>query len=314
MMIEKVTDSFILSLNLGSHGGKRRIIGTRYHFNDTYKTILDAPMAKARIHPATRNGKADGDPVFLSREILAQKRRDQGPYIFGCQMLQDPRADGTQGFDLEWLSYWPAHHTDNLNTYIICDPAGEKKKSSDYTVFMVVGIGGDGNYRVITMVRDRLSLTEKGNMLFALHKEYQPLAVGYEKYGMQSDIQHFKDKMARENYAFRIIELGGSMPKNDRIRQLVPLFEQGRIFLPDTCIRTNYEGVSQDLTAIFRDDEYMAFPVSAHDDMLDCLARIQDPALRLKEPMDMDSPKMRKRKKLFQETVPNYSKLRMVIG
>ncbi len=35
----------------------------------------------------------DGEPVLLSREKLAEKRRNMGPYVFACQMLQDPKAD-----------------------------------------------------------------------------------------------------------------------------------------------------------------------------------------------------------------------------
>lgn len=303
-MINKVTDAWSLSLSLGTEGGRRRHIGTRYNFNDTYKTIMDRTAAKPRIHTATDNGLIDGEPVLMTRESLEEKRRTRGPYIFACQYMQNPSADSTQGFDKDWLFYWPAHHTANLNTYILVDPASEKKKTSDYSTFFVVGLGDDDIYRVITMVRDRLNLTERANTLFALHKEHQPLAVGYEKYGMQADIEHFKDKMNRENYTFRIKELGGQMPKNDRIKKLVPLFEQERILLPETCMRRNYEGTSQDLTAIFRDDEYLAFPLSAHDDMLDCLARIRDPEFPMRAPM--------KKKKFVMPKQANskYKKLR----
>jgi hypothetical protein len=44
-----------------------------------------------------------------------------------------------------------------------------------------------------------------------------------------ADVEHFKDRMERENYRFEITELGGVMAKNDRIRRLIPWFEQGRL-------------------------------------------------------------------------------------
>ena len=70
-------------------------------------------------------------------------------------------------------------------------------------------------------------------------------------------------------------------------------------------MRTDYEGNTQDLTAIFRDDEFLAFPVSAHDDMLDCLARIQDPEFRMTAPRDNS------RKYAMPKTANNsYKKLR----
>jgi hypothetical protein len=66
---------------------------------------MDRGTVQPRLYPATIDGTVDGTPVFLTREELADKRRDQGPYVFGCQMLQDPTADDKQGFKAEWLKY-----------------------------------------------------------------------------------------------------------------------------------------------------------------------------------------------------------------
>src|SRR3569623_70145 len=275
-MIAKTTEALELSYNLGSEGGKRRFIGTRYHFNDTYKTVMDRGTATSRIYPATLDGSVDGEPTLLSRETLANKRRDMGPYTFGCQMLQNPIADATHGFKREWLRYHKGSDGSGMNIYILVAPANEKKKTSDYTAIEVVGLGADRNYSTLDMVRDRLSLTERADALFRLHKKWRPINVGYEKYGMLADVQHIKDRMERENYRFSIVELGGSMPKNDRIRRLIPVFEQGRWYLPDTLYRTNYEKVTQDLVEIFINEEYLAFPVSVHDDMMDIKARVLD--------------------------------------
>ena len=283
-MIKKVTNAWELSRNLGADGGTSRYVGTRYHFNDTYQTMMRRGAAKPRIYPATVDGTVNGEPVLLRREALAEKRRDMGPYTFGCQMLLDPKADETQGFKEEWLRVWPAQHTKDLNLYILVDPASKKKKENDYTFMVVVGLGDDENYYVVTMIRDRLNLTERANALFALHRQFRPLSVGYEEYGLQADIEHMKDRMARENYRFDITPLGGRVGKEDRIKRLVPLFEQGRVMLPETCFRVNHEGINEDLTRIFVDDEFLPFPVAAHDDMLDGLARIQDPSFPMKSP------------------------------
>lgn len=284
-MIAKVTDAWANSLNLGAHGGSRRMIGTRYHFNDTYKTIMDRGAAIPRVYPATRDGTVDGEPAFLTAEVLADKRRAMGPYVFGCQMLQNPRADSVQGFREDWLRFAePDPNTRRINPramnlYLLCDPAGSKKQGSDYTVIAVVGLGQDQNYYLIDGLRDRLNLTERAKALFAFHRKYRPSAVGYERYGMQADVEHIKDMQGKENYRFDIIELGGSMPKNDRIRRLIPLFEQGRFWLPRAMFFVDAEGVNRDFTREFIHDEYLAFPVAGHDDMLDCMARIVDPEL-----------------------------------
>lgn len=278
-MIRKVTEAWELSLNLGANGGATRYIGTRYHMNDTYKTIMERGSARPRIYAATANGKPDGEPVFLDRETLARKRRDMGPFTFACQMLQNPVADDAQGFDIAWLKHTRIETTAGMNLYILVDPASEKKKDSDYTVMMVVGLGQDENYYIVDMVRDRLNLTERGNKLIELHRQYKPKGVGYEKYGLQADIEFVEYLQKKQTYNFAVTKLGGQMPKNDRIRRLIPLFEQGRIYLPMSLHYVDYQGRSSDLVRDFVDHEYSSFPVSHHDDMMDCLARITDPDL-----------------------------------
>ncbi|MBI4961359.1 MAG: hypothetical protein HY915_17970 [Desulfovibrio sp.] len=283
-MISKVTEAWELSQSLGSDGGTVRTIGTRYHANDTYHTMIRRGSAIPRIHPATIDGTVDGEPVLMSRETLIKKRRDMGPYTFGCQMLQDPVADKAQGFKREWLQFWEPKNLGELNVYILVDPAGKKKQASDYTVMKVIGLGPDQNYYEIDCIRDRLNLTERAAALLRLHRQYRPIKVGYEQYGMQADIEHIKYLQALENYRFPIVELGGSMPKEDRIRRLVPLYEQGRFFHPTRILYVDHEKKSRDLVAEFIADEYEAFPVAAHDDMLDCQARIVDPELGARFP------------------------------
>lgn len=285
-MMAKTTEALVLSYNLGQADGARRFIGTRYHYSDSYRTLMERETAKPRIYAATENGKVDGKPVYLSAETLATKRRDMGPYVYGCQMLQDPTADSKQGFKEEWLKYYspPVKHQ-GMNKVILVDPANEKKANSDYTVMMVLGLNDDQRIYVLDIVRDRLNLTERTSMLLNLHRRYQPLQVGYERYGKDADIAHIKDEMKRQAYEFEITELGGPMPKPDRIRRLIPLFEQGSIILPQNLKRENYEGRSEDLVDIFIDDEFKAFPVSAHDDMLDALARIEDEKIIVTFPM-----------------------------
>lgn len=275
-MIEKTTESWELSTNLGTDGGKKRYVGTRYHFNDTYRSILSRNIVTPRIYAATEDGTPDGEPVLLSKEALSEKRRTQGPYTFSCQMLLNPVGDETQGFKRDWVRFHQGTDGVNMNRYILVDPANEKKKSSDYTAIKVIGLGPDQNYYILDIVRDRLNLTERADWLFRLHRKWRPIAVGYEKYGMQADISYIKERMQRENYNFNIIELGGSLAKNDRIRRLIPIYEQGRMYLLQSCFRTNYEGKTIELVDIFLSEEYDAFPVPVHDDMLDCQARILD--------------------------------------
>jgi predicted phage terminase large subunit-like protein len=198
-------------------------------------------------------------------------------------MLQNPTADETQGFKEEWLRYGTAR-AQGQNIVLLFDPASAKKKSSDYTAGWAIGLGADRNIYVHDMVRDRLSLTERAQLYMAWHRKWRPIATGIERYGMMADIEYLREVQEQENYRFDITELGGSMPKNDRIRRLIPWFEKGRIYLHPKLTKTNYERQSVDLTKAFVDEEYKAFPVAPHDDMLDALSRFLDDNLPIAWP------------------------------
>lgn len=274
-MMVKVSDAWALSLNLGAADGAVRYIGTRYHFGDCYKTMLERSAATPRIRPATVNGTVDGEPVFLSAEALDEKRRLMGPYVFSCQMLQNPIADEAQGFKEEWLSFYdvkPDYRGWHL--YLLVDPASEKKKHNDFTAMWVVGLAPDQNYYILDGIRDRLNLTERANKVFEFARRYPLKKVGYEKYGQMADHEHIRFRQSQDNFRFPIVELGGSMPKPDRIRRLIPLFENGRVWMPRRLLFRSAEGKTHDLIRELVDEEYKAFPVSVHDDLLDCLARI----------------------------------------
>ena len=275
-MIRKTNEAWELSRNLSTVGGKTRYIGTRYNYGDTYALIMERKAAIPRIYPATDNGKPDGNPVLWTREVLQEKIREMGAATAAAQLFQDPRVDSLSNFNVDDLRYWSPEHYAHLNIYLLVDPASTKTKRSDYTVFAVMGLGEDENYYVIDIIRDRLSLTERANVLFRLHRQFRPLAVGYEQYGLQADIQHFEDRMARENYRFQIIPLGGKVKKEERIAGLQPLVEAHRFYLPDHCIHQDYQGTQVDVTRSAV-EEFRLFPFSPHDDILDATSRILDP-------------------------------------
>lgn len=287
-MIKKALEIWRLSLNCGSidvvdrygESDIERYIGTRYHFNDPYREIMEIGAAKPRIYPGTDDGTPTGKPVMFTQKQL-DKRRLQGPYQFSCQILQNPVADEAQGFMEEWLQYaMPTREQwHEYNIYLLCDPAGEKKKENDYTVILVIGLGPDGNYYLLDGIRDRLNLTQRTDQVFRLREKYRPLGVGYEKYGKDSDVEHIEYCMNQKNRRFVITKLGGGTGKRDRIKKLIPLFETGRFFIPPVLYFLDYEGKQHDLIKEFKEDEYRAFPVGVHDDILDCMARIVDEKL-----------------------------------
>jgi len=289
-MIEKTKVALEQSYNLASDGAVKRFAGTRWDFNDTYATIIERGTVKLRFHPGREKGEEDGKSVYWSEQVHHEKRRDMGPHTYAAQVLLNPKAHALQGFEREWLRFYqmitPAQ-AKKMNKYILVDSANEKRQESDYTAMWVIGLGADGNYYCLDMVRDRLNLTERTNRLFALYDRWKPIKqVRWERYGLNADIQHIKTEQEHRNYRFDITEVAGITKKDDRIGRLIPLFEQGKIYLPKTLFVTNWEKITVDVVRSFIEEEYAGFPVSGHKDLLDALARICEPDLHLVWPKD----------------------------
>ena len=283
-MIEKTMTSLEQSYNLGVTGGKRRFAGTRWHFNDPYKTIVERGTVKLRSHPGKEGGTEDGESVYWSEETHKKKRRDMGPYTYAAQILLNPKADSLQGFRREWLRTYKQIQPEKMNKYLLVDAASEKKRSSDYTAMWIIGLHTDGNYYALDMIRDRLNLAERSERVFELHRKWRPRETRYERYGMMADIEHLKSRMELENYRFDIKEVGGITAKPDRIKRLLPIFESGRFYLPQKHFYTDWQRNPIDLVRAFVEEEYMAFPVGLHEDLLDALSRIAEPDLKLTWP------------------------------
>jgi predicted phage terminase large subunit-like protein len=269
-----------MSQNLSSQDGRERYIGTRYHTDDPYAYIMKKKNIKTRVYPATDDGTATGSPVLLSQDELDQKR-SMGTYVFSSQMLLDPVADDQKKFSLEQIRY---HHLDDtqvsmLTRYILVDPANSKKKNSDYTAVWVVGLGEDRSHYCLDLYRDKLNLEERTALLFSLVKQWTPVWVGYEEYGMQADIQHIRYVQSRQAAHFEIKQMRSSVRKIDRICSLQPLLEGGRLFFPHQAMRKKSDGSTVDMIHEFIHEEYLPFPYGRHDDMLDALSRVCDDSL-----------------------------------
>ena len=286
--IEKTNKAFELSLNLFSEDTKFRICGTRYHHADTYSVILERNVATSRIYPATDDGTVDGKPVLYDKAYLEQKKEAMGNYVFSAQLLLNPVPDDAQTFQSDWLQYYSVKQDGylHLNRIIICDPANSKKKYSDWTAIIVVGLGRDENYYVIDIIRDKFNLTERANILLELHLKYKPYMVYYEQYGMVSDIHYIQEEQRRQKYRFPIVGIKGNVAKVDRIKNLIPICENNRLYLPyeGEINHRDYEGKMYDPVKYFVDNEYLSFPFGTYDDVLDAISRIADPQVKIKRP------------------------------
>ncbi|MCY1166638.1 hypothetical protein D9M73_65840 [compost metagenome] len=295
-------------------GGWTIIIQTRWHEDDLSGGILpedwsgqsgfitgrdEQPWFVLRL-PAIADAKDDplgrkiGQPLWPEwfDEAHFDKFRSN-PRTWAALFQQKPRpAEGAE-FQLKWLQRYNKRPP-VLNKIMLVDPSSGKPKDKssgkdkrDYTCMWVIGLAPDGNAYVLDCVRARLNLSARVKSVMALHRKHKPLQVRYEQYGMQADIEAIRMAQEEQQYRFKIEEVGGATKKEDRIRRLVPWFQNGKLYLPETLMYTDPEGLEHDLIDVFIKKEYSAFPVSRHDDMLDSLARMVEPDLDLPFPKEV---------------------------
>jgi len=130
-----------MSLNCVATNYTHIVIGTPYHYEDTYQHIRKDREFKQIIRPAEVNGQ----PVFMSRKELDRKREIMGLYVYNSQMLLDPTPSDQAFFDNSKVlskeeadRIIPFEYRKDIKTMVILDPSISKKKTSDWCVCMAI--------------------------------------------------------------------------------------------------------------------------------------------------------------------------------
>ena len=250
-MIKKVTLRWEMSDNLGhSQGTRKWHWGTRYSFGDSYGILLERKVLKERRYPATHDGTLKGRPVFLSPEVWEKVKQAQKSTV-NAQMLLDPLAGNTSTFDATTFRHYdmvPAI----LNVYIMCDPSKGGTHRSDRTAIAVIGIDQHGNKYLLDGYCHRMRLSRRYELIKQLEEKWrnhpgvQVCRVGYERYGMQVDLEVIEENMQRDGINIQIEELNttrdNTFSKTDRIERLEPDMRGGRFYLPAVVYHPDFGG------------------------------------------------------------------------
>jgi len=239
--IAKTTEAWELSDNLGTMGGRKWIIGTRYHYADTYAEIIKRGAAQARIYPATHNGQMDGRPVLFTQAEWTRRIRDQGEATVACQLLANPLAGHQRMFNVNDLQVYEVRPL-TLMGYLMVDPARSIKRDSANTAMVVLGIDVAGNKYLLDGVAHKMDLMDRWRWMRDLWDKWSNapglmgLHVGYERFGAIADLDYFHERQRIEGCRFEIAELewprDGEKSKNDRVQRLVPDIKGHRFYLP----------------------------------------------------------------------------------
>lgn len=256
--IQKTTESWELSDNLGVVGGRKWHIGTRYHYGDTYDAILKRGAVQPRLYPATEDGTITGKPVLLTQEQWDEKVRFQGDAVIACQMLQNPLAGTQRMFNVEDLQTYEVR-PETVSVYILIDPARSKKKDSANTAMVVLALDYAANKYLLDGFNHKMDLQERWKRIKELWLKWyrapgvQACRVGYEDFGAQADMDYFNERRTVEKCPVPIETVSwpreGDGSKVDRVQRLGPDVRSHRLYLPYPTDPKNMTSAQREMEA-----------------------------------------------------------------
>lgn len=264
------------------------VVGTIYHFNDLYyKVLRPSKLFKESFIPARING-IPTFPERLHDEALDKLIADPtvGPWQFSTQYMLSPINPADAKFKEEWLKYYE-RIPDGLAEYVQVDPASTTNKKSDYTVIERWGVDDKGNSYLLEGCRDKLTAFARIDKLFEIISHCKNLKwVKYEVIGgRHGDLEEIErrqmDAVQKKMAGYRRFTVKeakcGNASKVDRIEQrLVGQYHAGKVFLPEHFYYVSrFDGKVHDFVQLLK-LEYLQFPFTEHDDILDCQAQMYD--------------------------------------
>jgi phage terminase large subunit-like protein len=275
-MIQSTVEAMKQATFLRSDDTRVRYVGTRWKIGDPWEHWTRQGLFASNHHSCYDK---NGEPTLRSRKHLDEFKKAAGKYEFSAQMLGNCIADDEKRFEPNWMRYYerdPDEERINKNVYIFVDPARSQKKSSDYTVIWVIGLGPDRNYYCLDLYRERLAVPDFLNLLFDLVTIWRPLKVYEEVFGAQRDVEHIRERQKLLGFRFDIDTLPEvRTPKEERIEALMVPMADGRFWFPKGGYGHTAKGDHRDVLTVFKEDEYEYWTpagTTMHDDMLDCLA------------------------------------------
>lgn len=170
-------------------GGFTMACGTRYHPSDVYDTwksqeyevydeltqelLETVPVWDVKEHKVEEDGiflwpraiRDDGKAFGFNRNILSRTRAEYTDHVqFYAQYYNDPNDEGTNRINRSKFQYYDQRKVRQhegrwfvngkpLNVYAAIDFAYTKKKASDYTAIVVIGMCPEGEIYVLDMER-----------------------------------------------------------------------------------------------------------------------------------------------------------------
>lgn len=296
--VEKVLKHIRQAKSLLDPGAPHVLIGTFWTFDDPYVRIIEDPVVskKYRIAVRTCGGPLDLDdqgnprpiyfPGVLTVNYLQGQLDEQKMYMFSCQYLLAPRADGEKVFDPNHYSFISQKEflifldTVPHRWYYFADLAmtEEKIKRGDYTALSPYVILADGSRYLFNAKACKVGVDKLPETIYMHYLETFRLigpsfngsafieSVGFQKLLFPALKKLTKQHNVRINW--KPMKPENKESKEVRIRSAAPYLTAGDLWIVDPAdepSKANLECLANSLLI----NQSTTFPICTNDDMLD---------------------------------------------
>ena len=255
-------------------GGTIIIVQTRWSKKDLTGRLLNeqakdslADQWEVVEFPAILPSGSPLWPEFWKKEELLGVKAALSPSKWNAQWQQDPTSDEVAMIKREWWRTWEKENIPRLK-YVLqsYDTAFSKKETADYTAITTWGVFDpeeDGVDHIILMdaQKDRYNFPELKETATEQYEYWEPDMVLIE--AKASGIP-LADELMRINIPVNTFSPGrrkggGGVDKTTRMHMVSPIFEAGRVWVPDTKFAEEVI------------EEVASFPNGEHDDFCDSM-------------------------------------------
>ena len=285
------------SVNMYKKNWRVIYIDTIKHEDSLLADLLEAPdWAKLNLSLMDDNFNSLAPDYMTTEEIKKEYRSHEEKgltEVFFMEYCNIPTPKVDASFQVNKFKHYSEVdyeflerlHGGKIETITIMDPAKTVKMHSAESAIVTVGIDAEAcRYYVRHVFGEKVRPGYLIEMLFDIAVRFNATAVGIEVTSLHDwimqPIKNYMHKMGGAYYK-TLIELTASRSKEERIRELVPFYDQGQIYHEvDSCM-----GLEKQL---------MAFPKSKLWDKMDCLAylpkMLELGARYFNVPASMDDP------------------------
>ena len=246
--------------------------GTILHEDSLLNNIQDDPLwTSTRLSLIDEEGHSLWPDQVTDEEIERemQAARETGTLeVFYMELANEIVPGELAVFPSKYFQYYEESEA-NLNenpdiqTVILVDPAKtQNPKSADSAI---VGVGIDVVTHAIyvrDIVNGKFTPDELYDHIFAMAKDLKVWNIGIEVNSLNNFITYpMKNEMAARNLPYDLIDLKPRDKKENRVKQLVPLYRRGFVYHNKRC-------------ASILEQQLMSFPRSKKWDVMDAFAYI----------------------------------------